>query len=55
MGLNKQKEVRIICPQDHIEMKFADKDINHFPKNISLIKLMESLKGPGRRSSKGSR
>lgn len=40
MSLNKQREIRIICPQDHIEMRFEDRDINHFPKNISLVKLM---------------
>lgn len=45
MGFNRQREVRIVCPQDHIEMKFEDRDINHFPKNISLVKLMGVISG----------
>jgi hypothetical protein len=55
MGLNRQKEIRIICPQDHTEMRLDDRDINHFPKNISLIKLMIAAQGTRKRIINNSR
>jgi hypothetical protein len=55
MSLNRQRETRIICPQDHIEMRFEDRDINHFPKNISLVKLMLAAQGIRKRSVNTSR
>lgn len=34
------ESVRITCPDDSMEMVFEDRDINNFPKNIALVKLL---------------
>lgn len=34
------ESVKIVCPEDRQEMLFDDEDINNFPKNIALIKLL---------------
>jgi hypothetical protein len=36
-------------------MRFEDRDINHFPKNISLVKLMAAAHANRKRSSQTAR
>lgn len=38
------ENIRIVCPEDGEEMLFDDEDINNFPKNIALIKLLSKKK-----------